>query len=459
MKMLKRIALFLQGVLLVLGIAPCALAADDDALFYERPQEKTDYAYSFAVVGDIQTHVMTDAKTLGDANLQNDTSHTYNLYKWIVDNKEEKNIQWVFGLGDLTENENYTVPGSDEQEWQIAKSAIRQLDRAGVRYSLIPGNHDNLKSFDAHFNSNFYTSRVTGYYDERTIANHYINFEVAGTKYMVLCLEFGPKDEILDWANKVVEAHPGRRVIVTTHSYLDKDGSLADKDSVCPPPSGNNGDVIWDKFVSKHRNIIMVLSGHLTNRNVGFSQRTGVHGNTVSQFLIDPQDANYVEGFICMLYFSADGKKASVEWISTARTQAAQRQNPDVQDILYNKSNQFAFDVTNLTYTGDDPEQPISVITTYRPEKTSRTTTTTTTKGKTTSRTVSASTSSAADASSTPTESSTITGPTVTTAVSESVNEGAMVAPRGRFPTRLVIGGAVAALVIGVVVWLCLAKK
>ena len=120
MKTVKRLSSLLLVLLLAWGLLPGVLAADDDALFYERPQEKTDYAYSFAVVGDTQTHVKMDAKTLSDATQDNDTAHTYNLYKWIVDNKEKKNIQWVFGLGDITENENYTIPGSDEQEWRIA---------------------------------------------------------------------------------------------------------------------------------------------------------------------------------------------------------------------------------------------------------------------------------------------------------------------------------------------------
>ncbi len=388
MRIAKRMIAFLLVTVLLMGVVPSSLAESDDEYFYERPQEKTDYAYSFAIVGDTQTHVEKDTITGNDASSSNDTAYTRNLYKWIVDNKDQKKIKWVFGLGDITENRNYTVAGSDEMEWLLAKSAIRQMDRAGIPYSLIPGNHDNISQFNEYFGQTFYTSRITGYYDQSSIANHYINFEVAGTKYMVLCLEFGPTDQVLDWANEVVAAHPGRRVIVTTHFYLEKDGSLADENSShAPNPNGvisnayprNNGDMMWDKFVSKHRNIIMVLSGHLTNRDVSFSQRKGVNGNTVSQFLIDPQDSNFSEGFICMLYFSADGKKASVEWISTVRTQEAQADDPSAGDILYKESNQFDFTVTDLTYTGSDPATPINAITTVAKGSKKTTTTSTTT--------------------------------------------------------------------------------
>lgn len=380
MRIAKRMIAFLLVTVLLMGVVPSSLAASDDEYFYERTQEKTDYAYSFAIVGDTQTHVYKDVQTLNDSSSSNDTAYTRNLYKWIVDNKDQKKIKWVFGLGDITES------GSDEQEWQLARTAIRQMNKADIPYSLIPGNHDSIAQFNEYFGQTFYTSRITGYYDQSSIANHYINFEVAGTKYMVLCLEFGPTDQVLDWANEVVAAHPGRRVIVTTHFYLEKDGSLADENSShAPNPNGvisnayprNNGDMMWDKFVSKHRNIIMVLSGHLTNRDVSFSQRKGVNGNTVSQFLIDPQDSNFSEGFICMLYFSADGKKASVEWISTVRTQEAQADDPSAGDILYKESNQFDFTVTGLTYTGSDPATPINAITTVAKGKKTTTTSTT----------------------------------------------------------------------------------
>ncbi len=348
MRTLKRIGSLLLAISLVLGTIPYVIAASDDDLFYERTVPIDEYAYSFAVVGDTQTHVEQDKL--------NGTKYTENLYKWIVDNKDEKNIQWVFGLGDITENRNYSVAGSDTEEWVLAEEAITQLDDAEIGYSLIPGNHDNISQFNTYFGPNNeynnYAERVTEYYDESSIANYYINFEVAETKYMVLCMQYGPKDEVLEWASGVIEENSDRRVIVTTHMYLEKDGSLANEYSDWPPTNGNNGDEIWEKLVSKHRNIIMVLSGHLVYRNVGFSQQTGVYGNTVSQFLVDPQDSsNYKEGFVCMLYFTADGKEAYAEWISTVRTQEAQAADPDAEDILYNESNQRKFVVTEL----DDP--------------------------------------------------------------------------------------------------------
>ena len=328
--------------------------------FYERDEEITDYAYSFAIVGDTQRQVWADWQKATDDIVGNETSYTANIYKWIVENKDEKNIQWVFGLGDITEN-NGIQNGSTMLEWDIAVDAIMQLEEAGMNYSVIMGNHDfrgsttaNFHNYFANPDDDFYTRRVTGYYEEGKLGNYYINFEVSGVKYMVLCLEYGPNDKILKWAADVVDAHPERRVIVTTHAYLYSDGTTVDKNDPTPPnttgvvandTTRNNGDMMWDKFISQHRNILIVLSGHETCEDVIMRQDRGVNGNLVSQFLVDPQGMSWDSGMVCMFYFSADGKDVKVEWISAGKTVVAQATNPDAEDILYKATNQFEFTV------------------------------------------------------------------------------------------------------------------
>ena len=337
--------------------------------FYARDYELEEYAYSFAVVGDTQRQVWADYQSRVDDDLTNDTYYTEKIYKWIVDNKEKKNIQWVFGMGDITEHNGITG-GSSEYEWELAKEAIVQLDEAGMDYSVILGNHDMVGDpyfgdttyFNKYFgeeSGDFYTKRVSGYYEDGKLDNYYMNFEVSGIKYMMLALEYGPNDGILEWASDVVQAHPDRQIIVTTHAYMYRDGTTIDKDSVaCPngsgeitkPTSRNNGDMMWDKFVSQHKNILMVLSGHDPCSDIVFRQDRGIHGNIVSQFLIDPQGMATEFGMVCMLYFSEDGRKVSVEWISTGKTQAAQEADANAEDILYKATNQFDFITTAPNY-------------------------------------------------------------------------------------------------------------
>ena len=157
---------------------------------------------------------------------------------------------------------------------------------------------------------------------------------VGQTKYLILSLDFGAPDEILAWASGVIEAHPEHRVIVTTHAYLDTDGTTRDKgekhnassyplqtdaDSV---QTKNDGDSLWKKFVSKHESIFLVLSGHISAEGVVINQRKGDAGNTVTEMLIDPQtiDKEYAggTGMVAMLYFSHDSDIVGVEYYSTA---------------------------------------------------------------------------------------------------------------------------------------------
>ena len=85
----------------------------------------TDYAYSIAVVGDTQSMVKVD--------LTNGTNYMSNIYSWIAANVNAKNIQYVLGVGDITEyTENFdsSFDGSwtYDDEWTHAKNAITLLD-------------------------------------------------------------------------------------------------------------------------------------------------------------------------------------------------------------------------------------------------------------------------------------------------------------------------------------------
>ena len=54
-------------------------------------------------------------------------------------NEGEKNIQYVIGLGDLTDQ-------CQRKEWIEAASALEILEDAGLYYSVVRGNHDTALS-------------------------------------------------------------------------------------------------------------------------------------------------------------------------------------------------------------------------------------------------------------------------------------------------------------------------
>jgi 3',5'-cyclic AMP phosphodiesterase CpdA len=291
----------------------------DDFLNEEQYTAK-NYAYSFAVVGDTQYLVQNDVNW--------GVNNTAILYDWIVANKDAKKIKAVFGLGDITEK-------NDPLQWQHAKNNISKLNGI-LPYYLVRGNHDSSDSLNLHFNLSAYTSQFTDpdisdqskcFYQKAKIENSYTKFTVGNTKYLVLMLDFRAYDNVLEWANEVVAANPDNRVIVTTHDYLGVDGSWdTEKDYI----EENCGRDIWVEFIRKHKNIFLVLCGHISkypNSDIIKFEREGDNGNSVTQLMINAQSLEWDDitttaddnaqqyGMVAMLYFNEDGSEVTVDYI------------------------------------------------------------------------------------------------------------------------------------------------
>ena len=106
-------------------------------------------------------------------------------------------------------------------------------------------------------------------------------------------LEFGPRDETLAWANQIVSEHPRHRVIIVTHSYMNFDETRVGEGDKHNPHTyrfgGNDGDEMWEKFVSQHKNIDLVLSGHILGDGAARLTSDGKAGHKVHQVLANYQ--------------------------------------------------------------------------------------------------------------------------------------------------------------------------
>ncbi len=310
-----------------------------------RAPKASEVAYSFALVGDIQGLTACDANTSYQTDLspvpENRTGKNYvkNLYRWIVLKKEEKKIAYVFGLGDITQNSAWIGSKSTaeqknraerqkaflEPEWNVAKEAIYQLDAAGIPYSQIRGNHDNNEKFLEAFNTPYYTSQFEGTFKD--LNNTYRTFDICGEKYLFITLDYAPTNEILAWAGTIIQQYPDRKVIISTHGYMNNNGSLlthstnyVQNGSSDTGYNGNIGTQMWDRLFKKYENIFMVINGHFGTDCPQIIEATGDNGNTVYQVLVNPQDYDSQvtpTGAVALLYFSADGSTFWVEYYST----------------------------------------------------------------------------------------------------------------------------------------------
>lgn len=269
-----------------------------------------DYAYAFAVIGDTQELSEDDPSKLDV------------LYDWIVANKEEKKIEYVIGLGDITQK-------SYDHEWEYVKPQIYKMNGV-VPYLLARGNHDTLKAFNATFNDDAYMQQITGVMKKGDMTTAYRTINVGGTDYLFMALDFGPSQKQLDWASDIISQHPDHRVIIFTHAYMYRDGTTLDGGDAYPASryprdreakASHDGDDIWNDLVRKHENILMVLSGHDPWQHIAYRQDTGDNGNVVTQMLIDAQhiDSQYTPtGMVALFCFSEDGKTMTVRYYSTA---------------------------------------------------------------------------------------------------------------------------------------------
>ena len=330
---------------------------------WENPHFDTDHAYSFAFVGD------TQFTTIGDYLLK--TEKLKYQYKFIADTAEERKLEHVFVLGDMTDwgyrNDgnlagiHYDPPVTGE--WEIVKEAISQLDGV-VPYSLVRGNHDDYM-MDDYFNVPEYTdmfkdcggfyvdtkgkqggrerknpdnciywSAKTGCHDE-SIVNSWKTVEIYGTKYLFITYDYNPTAGVLDWLDDILSQYPDHKAIITTHSYMVENGTLSQsEEGDTMYPTGITAQVVWNRVLSKHANVFMVVSGHTGNEYVNYSFANGVNGNRVLQVLVDPQSYETREinvkgdmwesgrnvqdvGLVLYMNFSEDGQRISFNYYST----------------------------------------------------------------------------------------------------------------------------------------------
>ena len=255
--------------------------------------------FTLVVLPDTQCYCDTRLRQSAQKWGRDLREYFYAQTNWIRSAKEKLNIRFVVHEGDITQTD-------DPEEWAIARNAMATLD-GHVPYCLCLGNHDmgyrkteeSPSSYDTAIDrstrfedffprSSFANQRSFGGSYDETLDNSYWFFEEGELEFMVVSLEFKPRDEVLGWANRIVREHPGRRTIVLTHSYLNANNERITSDGY--RVTGNPGEAMWQKFVSLHANIFLVLCGHVLGE--GRLTSEGIHGNPVHQLLADYQGWN-----------------------------------------------------------------------------------------------------------------------------------------------------------------------
>jgi Calcineurin-like phosphoesterase len=232
--------------------------------------------------------------------------------RWIVDNKAAQRIELVLHAGDIVDTD---VPA----QWAPASKALHLLD-GEVPYVLSAGNHDyvNLADRMGQFNTYFPPSHFEqfpwfgGTYEPGHAENSFSVIGAGPRRWLVLALEFGPRDEVLAWASSVLALFRDTPAIIVTHAYLqhrsqryDHTRSSPERDQFNPhdyvmmgQPGGdiNDGEEMWRKLVEPNSNVKLVFSGHdvgnvdeLPPGTTGRLTSTRADGTRVHQILANYQ--------------------------------------------------------------------------------------------------------------------------------------------------------------------------
>jgi len=221
---------------------------------------------------------------------------------WILAHREDERIAFVLHEGDIV---NFDF----DEQWAVASESLHALD-GKVPYVLAPGNHDltwkegRLGRDADRFNQHFPAADLaalpwpTGSFPPGRMENHYQVLDAPGVRWLVLALEYGPRDAVVAWADEVLGRYPDLPAIVVTHAYLsDIRGryNRTDQQPFWPCLDRmdlggcNDGQDLWDKLISHHDNVVFVFSGHVLHPGVGRLTSEHPSGRHTHQMLANYQ--------------------------------------------------------------------------------------------------------------------------------------------------------------------------
>jgi hypothetical protein len=204
--------------------------------------------------------------------------------QWIADQAGGRNIKAVLHVGDVVDAYDSGT------QWKSASVALRQLD-GHVPYLLVTGNHDedgDLNLRKSSINDYFAPATmpwIVGSYQTGRIESSYMLVDLGARKYLIMGLEWGPRDSVLAWADAILKSYAAFPAIVVTHAFLDGNARYDwakyptngpdqywnpywyseqyAKDHDVPVANVNDGEEIYQKLILPNPNVRMVFCGHV----------------------------------------------------------------------------------------------------------------------------------------------------------------------------------------------------
>lgn len=320
-----------------------------EEFFYPKPYfgdelylpNKDDNSFTICVIPDTQKYFhQAYQKDRHKSYPMNQYEIANRQMEWIVKNSEKNggDISFALMVGDIINNHHWY-----RCEWEYADKAFSILDNQ-VPFLYVMGNHDfdnKFISFENKYNvsgnryflkyfgpnSKHYKNKEIngGFYKDGTSSWQILKAE--GIDFLVIGLEFEPNDDVLVWANKLIQQKSNYPVILVTHSYLsvfnelpeglkeiNKKRKISDEKKIeinelknlkgkaaytnlsnhSKNTGFNSGKDIFEKLVKPNKNIFLVLCGHSFAGANGENSRIDINdaGYPVYSFMSNYQGRN-----------------------------------------------------------------------------------------------------------------------------------------------------------------------
>lgn len=276
--------------------------------------ESSEY---IAIFGDIQ--YLTNAAYISIYQFSCD---------WILAQKHVgMNINSILHTGDVTQTNAIGEWGCFyEATHELFKeipyiSAIGDHDYTWDDYGVI---HDRYSThFSEYFNFPLTKQRVVAWYEKGRMENIVIENYIHGMPIFFLVLEFGPRKEVVEWANEYVKNHPDIHFILLNHEYLDSGGGRRTKGLKCSFRLKNTQTTyttpneLWKQLVKCNDNILCVLCGHV-NSLYTYTLEENDFGREVPQIQHNIQGSTYrYDNWLMLWEFPKRSDSVNVSIINT----------------------------------------------------------------------------------------------------------------------------------------------
>jgi hypothetical protein len=313
-------------------------------------------SYSIAVLPDTQNY----------AKFARNQPIFEGMTDWLLRHRQAWNIQYVLHVGDFVEQNDIEEGGgrgwgdqNSEQQWFSAKRALSRLDgHLPVLYAT--GNHDygirNAEDRRTRFNNYFglldnplvcdgrgegmWLESAPNSFGATTLENAAYLFQPPfGRRQLILCLEWGPRAAIVQWARDLLQRpeHQEDLAILNVHSFLhddnQRDGQRQRPGNPHTYGTTNNGDQagdtsdgedLWRNLVQPAGQLELVICGHVMGRHIGYRKDPNANGRTVHQILFNAQGlgggsderGNGGDGWLRLMTFEGDGRRITTRTFS-----------------------------------------------------------------------------------------------------------------------------------------------